>query len=161
MSGTASALGSSTLLPATAASLSPNSSSAASSATGSGPGQTDFMKLLMAQMSHQDPSSPTNPTDYVTQMAQFTSVQNLNQLNQSLTSLLALQGLTQGISLIGKTVTYTNAAGKPATGTVASVAMVSGQPQLVVNGANVTLAQIQGIQAGPRTGVTPSGTSAP
>jgi flagellar basal-body rod modification protein FlgD len=84
-------------------------------------------------------------------MAQFTSVQSLNQLNQSLTSLLALQGLTQGISLIGKTVTYTNAAGKPASGAVSSVAMVSGQPQLVVNGANVAVSQVQSIQAGPRT----------
>jgi flagellar basal-body rod modification protein FlgD len=159
MSAIASPVGSTTLLPASAASLGHASTSAATSGASSGPGQTDFMKLLMAQMKHQDPTSPTSATDYVTQMAQFSSVQGLNQLNQSIASLLALQGLTQGVSLIGKTVSYTTAAGKTASGTVGSVAMVAGQPQLVINSTNVGLSQIQGIQAGPKTGLTGSGAS--
>src|SRR5580704_3850411 len=129
MSGTASALGSSTLLPATAASFNPAPTSSTGAA--SGPSQPDFMKLLMAQMKNQDPTNPTSANDYVTQMAQFSSVQGITQLNQSITSLLALQGLTQGVSLIGKTVAYTNAAGKTMSGTVGSVVMVGGQPQLV------------------------------
>jgi flagellar basal-body rod modification protein FlgD len=131
---------------------------AASSANSSGVGQADFLKLLMAQMSHQDPSSPTSATDYVTQMAQFSSVQGINQLNQSITSLLVLQGLTQGVGLIGKTVTYTNAAGKSLTGTVGSIAMVGGLPQLVINNSNVSLSQVQSIQPGPKAG--PSATHA-
>jgi flagellar basal-body rod modification protein FlgD len=158
MSATASAIGSSPLLPATAATFAPAAKAPAGSTNASGVSQTDFMKLLMAQMKHQDPTSPTSATDYVTQMAQFTSVQNLTQLNQSLTSLLALQGITQGVGLIGKTVTYTNAAGKTATGTVGSVAMVAGQPQLVINNTNVSMSQIQGIQAAPKTGANGNAT---
>ena len=141
---------------ATASSVSPAIASLTGAAAPSKPanalGQTDFLKLLMAQMQHQNPTSPTSATDYVTQMAQFSSVQGLSQLNQSITSLIALQGLTQGVALIGKTVAYANAAGKTVTGTVGSVAMVAGQPQLVINNTNVSLSQIQGIQAGPRTG---------
>jgi flagellar basal-body rod modification protein FlgD len=144
--------GASVLQPATAASLNASSSAAAtaaSTATSSANGltQTNFLQLLMAQMKNQDPSSPTSPTDYVTQMAEFTSVQGINQLNQSITSLLSMQGLGQGVSLIGKSVTYTNSAGQSASGTVSSVTMVGGQPQLVINNTNVGLSQIQTVQA--------------
>ena len=109
-------------------------------------GKEDFLKLLMAQMTHQNPINPTSATDFVTQMAQFSSVQGITQLNQSITSLLALQGLTQGVSLIGKSVTYTNANGKTQSGTVSAVSMVGGQPQLVINNNNVGLSQVQTIQ---------------
>ncbi len=156
MSSIASTLGTSSLLPATAASL--NSPTAASASAG-GPQQPDFMKLLMAQMKNQDPSSPTSATDYVTQMAQFSSVQGITQLNQSISTMLAMQGLTQGVSLIGKAVTYTNAAGKTATGTVSSVTMVGNQPQLVIGNANVGLSQIQSITASPKTTGTPTSTT--
>ncbi len=110
MSSVASALGSTGLLPATAASLNSSSSSAASATSSSQ--QPNFMQLLMAQMQNQDPTNPTSATDYVTQMAQFSSVQGITQLNQNISTLLAMQTMTQGVSLIGKTVSYTNAAGK-------------------------------------------------
>jgi len=161
MSGTASPVGSSALLPATAATFAPASTSTSASAFGSAAGATqpDFLKLLMAQMTHQDPTSPTSATDYVTQMAQFSSVQGITQLNQSITSLLALQGLTQGVSLIGKTVSYTTASGQTQTGTVGSVSMVGGQPQMVINNTNVSLSQIQSIQAGAKASARAGGTS--
>jgi flagellar basal-body rod modification protein FlgD len=146
MAGIASPIGAAA---AAAAPASIFTTTSKSSATG-GSGQIDFTKLLMAQMQHQDPTSPTNPTDFVTQMAQFSSVQGITQLNQSIASLLALQGLTQGVGLIGKTVAYTSASGQKASGTVSAVAMVSGQPQLVINNVNVSMSQIQSIQAGPK-----------
>jgi flagellar basal-body rod modification protein FlgD len=82
-------------LPATAASLNPAPKSATSSQS------PDFMKLLLAQMQNQNPTSPTSATDYMTQFAQFSTVQGITQLNQSISSLVALQGLTQGVNLIG------------------------------------------------------------
>ena len=151
MSGTASPLGSATAFPATAATFA--SAPTAGAGAASGPQQPDFLKLLMAQMTHQNPTSPTSATDYVTQMAQFSSVQGITQLNQSITSLLALQGLTQGVGLIGKTVAYANAAGKTVSGTVGAVSMVGGQPQLVINNTPVNLSQVQSIQAPASKGV--------
>jgi flagellar basal-body rod modification protein FlgD len=136
--------GSATAQAATAA------SSSASASSASGLSQVNFMQLLTAQMQNQDPSSPTSPTDYVTQMAQFSTVQGITQLNQSITSLLSMQGLTQGVGLIGKNVTYTNSAGKTASGTVSSISMVGGQPQLVINNTNISVSQIQTIQAGAK-----------
>jgi flagellar basal-body rod modification protein FlgD len=146
------------LLPASAASLNGTSSAATTAASNSQ--QPNFMQLLMAQMQNQDPSSPTNATDYITQMAQMSSVQGINQLNQNITSLLAMQSVTQGVGLIGKTVTYTNAAGKQLSGVVSAVSLVGGQPQLVINNANVAVSQIQTIQATSKSGAAPAATAA-
>jgi flagellar basal-body rod modification protein FlgD len=142
---------SSTLLPATAASLNSTSSGSSSTSATSNSQSPNFMQLLITQMQNQDPTSPTSATDLVTQMAQLSNVQGINQLNQTITSLVAMQSLSQSISLIGKTVSYTNASGQTASGVVGSISMVGGQPQLVINNSNVGMSQIQSIQATPKT----------
>ncbi len=43
-------------------------------------GQDAFLKLLMAQMQHQDPSAPTDSAQMMTQLAQFSSVESLTGL---------------------------------------------------------------------------------
>jgi flagellar basal-body rod modification protein FlgD len=131
---------------------SPSTSAASSSKAPGSPalGQADFLNLLMAQMKNQDPSNPQSGTDFTAQLAQFSSLQGINQLNQNFTNLLTLQSLTQGVGLIGKSVTYTNAGGSTANGTVNSVSMVGGQVKLTVNNTNVGLDQVQNIQAAPK-----------
>ncbi len=71
----------------------------------------DFVKLLVAQMKHQDPLNPQDGTQMATQLAQFSSVEQLMNIN----STLAGQGGTNAglatalensaaIGLIGKNV---------------------------------------------------------
>jgi flagellar basal-body rod modification protein FlgD len=67
-----------------------------------------FLKLLVAQLSHQDPLKPMEGTEFVTQLAQFTAVEQ--QLAQSAKlDLISLQlrGLSnnEAASLVGKQVT--------------------------------------------------------
>src|SRR6266436_3662033 len=107
-------------------------------------GQADFLKLLMAQMQHQDPMSPMSGTDFTAQLAQFSSLQGIQQLNTNISSMLLLQGLTQGANLIGKNVTYAKA-GSNATahGAVSSVNVDgAGSVQLVIGGTGVALSQV-------------------
>lgn len=70
-----------------------------------------FLKMLVAQMTNQDPFNPQDPTQYVTQLAQFNSLEQMMNLNNSMEYLM---GITNGIlvnsamgmasSLIGKQV---------------------------------------------------------
>jgi flagellar basal-body rod modification protein FlgD len=67
-----------------------------------------FLKLLVAQISHQDPLKPMEGTEFVTQLAQFSAVEQAIAQSQRL-ELLSTQmsGLANNAStdLVGKTVT--------------------------------------------------------
>ncbi len=74
-------------------------------------GKEDFLKLLTTQLQHQDPLSPADPKDFVAQLSQFSSLEQLINLNSTMstlgTSLTNLQGsqqMSQGLSMLGKTV---------------------------------------------------------
>ncbi len=70
-------------------------------------GQQDFLKLLVAQLRHQDPLNPVQNTEFVTQLAQFTSLEQTMGINSRL-DLLANQtrGLanSEAVNLVGQDV---------------------------------------------------------
>lgn len=80
----------------------------ASSATGSvDDAQSNFMKLLVAQMQNQDPMNPMDNAQMTSQMAQLNMVSGINQLNTTLSSALSSFQATQTMqasSLIGREV---------------------------------------------------------
>jgi flagellar basal-body rod modification protein FlgD len=63
---------------------------AAAARTNVGADQTTFLKLLIAQMKHQDPLSPQDSTQYIAQLAQFSSLEQLTSINDKLGQLLDL-----------------------------------------------------------------------
>jgi flagellar basal-body rod modification protein FlgD len=46
--------------------------------------QAEFMKLLIAQLSNQDPLNPLDSANFSAQLAQFSSLEQLTQINQKL-----------------------------------------------------------------------------
>jgi flagellar basal-body rod modification protein FlgD len=71
-------------------------------------GKDAFLKLLIAQMSHQDPLQPMDGTQFVTQLAQFTAVEQATAQSQKLDAISAqLSGISanDALSLVGKQVT--------------------------------------------------------
>ena len=88
-----------------------SSSTSSSLTSGINMGKEDFLKLLTTQLAHQDPLSPADPKDFVAQLSQFSSLEQLINLNTtmgtlgtSMTNLQNSQQMTQGLSLLGKTV---------------------------------------------------------
>lgn len=53
-----------------------------------------FLKLLVAQMTNQDPFNTQDPTQYVTQLAQFNMLEQTMALNDSMEYLI---GMTNGL----------------------------------------------------------------
>jgi flagellar basal-body rod modification protein FlgD len=84
-------------------------------------GQDAFLKLLVAQMQNQDPTSPEDSGQMMSQLASFSQVSQLQQLTASNQALTLGQDFASAVSLIGKSVTYTDAKGDQATGTVSGV----------------------------------------
>ena len=97
-----------------------------------GIGQEDFLKILLTQLSFQDPLKPLDNQEFIAQMAQFTSLEEARQLNDKTDALLSIQSATQSIGLIGKTVEVRTASGS----TVGDVTTItfdsSGSPNLTV-----------------------------
>ena len=117
--------------------LAPSSSSQSSNPSQSLT-QADFLKLLVTQMTSQDPLSPVSDTQMAAQMAQFSALQSSQNTETD------LEGL-QANALLGQTVSVVST-GSPQTGVVSSVQMQAGSdPQIIVNGQPYTLSQLQSI----------------
>jgi flagellar basal-body rod modification protein FlgD len=76
-------------------------------------GESDFLKLLVAQMKNQDPLSPQDNTEFVAELAQFSNLEQTQGINDRL-DLLAIQSRGQSnaqvASLIGQEATVKGSA---------------------------------------------------
>jgi flagellar basal-body rod modification protein FlgD len=70
-------------------------------------GKDDFLKLLIAQLSAQDPLDPMGAQDFSAQLAQFSGLEQMTNVNSNLEILQKLQTASQNnssLNLIGKIV---------------------------------------------------------
>jgi flagellar basal-body rod modification protein FlgD len=111
--------------------------------------QNDFLTLLVAQMSAQDPLNPVSNTDFAAQMAQFSALQTSQATQSDMSLLQASQQVQQASGLIGRSVTLNATDGTQPNGFVTGVQMVSGVPKLVVNGSLYDLSQVISISNAP------------
>jgi flagellar basal-body rod modification protein FlgD len=94
-----------------------------------------FLKLFVAQLQHQDPSAPMDSGESMAQMAQFSMVEQITNMASTSTKVLTSLNTSSAVGLIGRTVTYIDAAGAAQTGTVERVATSKdGQASLTIAG---------------------------
>ena len=77
--------------------------------------QSDFLKLMVTQMTNQDPTKPMDSTQMVAQMAQFSQVAATQQLQQSFDSLatnLSGDQFVRAAGLVGTEVLVPSKAGQ-------------------------------------------------
>ena len=110
-------------------------------------GKDTFLKLLVAQLRYQDPTNPTDGAEFLAQTAQFTVVEKLEELAKTNAELLAAERLTTATSLIGRSVSYTNAEGTEATGVVTSTRTGPLGPVLQVGSDEIPLTAITQVRA--------------
>jgi flagellar basal-body rod modification protein FlgD len=95
-------------------------------------GKDDFMKLLVAQLKHQDPTAPQDMNQMTAQMTQFGMLEQMQNLAATGEATRVSLARTEAMALIGKTVTYADADGNPQTGVVANVDVSANKPKLTV-----------------------------
>ena len=102
-----------------------------------------FLKLLVAQLSHQDPTQPTEGTEYVTQLAQFTLVEQSMAQSQKLdvvSTQLTGMSANEAASLVGKSVTVRGSGvaydGVSATGSSVNLSAAAAKVTVKIQDAN-------------------------
>jgi flagellar basal-body rod modification protein FlgD len=68
--------------------------------------QTDYIKLLVAQLENQNPLEPLDNNQMASQLAQFSQLQQLESMNTSFSQVLSTTKMMYASSLIGKEVTF-------------------------------------------------------
>ncbi|MBN9477122.1 MAG: flagellar hook capping protein [Bordetella sp. SCN 67-23] len=110
-----------------------------------------LLQIILTQLSYQDPLKPVENFEFISQLAQFTSLEQSRQISEKVDTLLSIQGSTQAIGLLGKTVDISGTAGSQ-TGIVQSISFKNGQPELTLKVGddqflpNVLLSQIESIR---------------
>ncbi len=103
--------------------------------------QEDFFKLLITQMTSQDPMKPLSNAEFMGQMAQFSSLEQTRSMEATITSMRNDQQMLQANSLIGRDVNLNLNTGI-IQGTVTSVQVENGTPKIVVNGSAYDLSTV-------------------
>ena len=104
--------------------------------------QDDFLKLLLAQFTSQDPMEPMKDTAFIAQMAQFTTLEQSKSMTADIAALREQQQVLQANGMLGRTVVLQQDGGALAQGSVTAVQMEAGTPKLVVNGQAYELEQV-------------------
>ena len=108
-------------------------------------GKDDFLKLLITQLSNQDPTSPMEDTEFISQMAQFSSLEQMTNMSTSFAKMAAFINSSEAASTIGKTVELN--IGDSVTTGVVDGATRGDNPQVLVNGMFYSMDQIKAIYA--------------
>ncbi len=108
-------------------------------------GQEEFLQLLVAQMTSQDPMSPNADMDVFSQMATFSQLEQSKTMQADLSGMRTDQQILQANSLIGRTVEIQVDKATMARGQVTAVQMEAGTPKVEVDGQYYDLNQILNI----------------
>ena len=91
--------------------------------------ESDFIMLLITQLSNQDPLDPLDDREFISQMAQLNTLNETMALNENMRTLQMLQAA----SLVGRQVEAIGPNGEHAEGTVTEVWFIDSQPWLTID----------------------------
>jgi flagellar basal-body rod modification protein FlgD len=104
-------------------------------------GKDAFLKILITQLSNQDPLDPLKDKDFIAQMAQFSTLEQMTNMNKSIEQMVAMNKAS-AVSYIGRVIEYTDDEGLPAYSTVGYVRFEDGQIILNTTDGDVPLEKV-------------------
>lgn len=91
--------------------------------------ESDFLMLLITELSNQDPLDPMSDREFIAQMAQLNTLNETMDLNKNLRTLQMLQAT----SLVGKEVEAIGPNGEHVEGVVTEVWFIDSEPWLTID----------------------------
>jgi len=128
----------------TVQSTTPAATGAASAFSGMGGDQ--FMQLLLAEMKNQNPLNPMNDQDFMNQVTQINSLMEMQTMSSNMQAMTLSSQMIQAADLIGKNVSYAANDGTAKSGVVSSVTYQGDQINLGIDGAEIPLKSLTGVQ---------------
>jgi flagellar basal-body rod modification protein FlgD len=108
-----------------------------------------FMKLLVTQLTNQDPSSPMDTNEMISQTTQLASMEQLTALATTTTENFALSMRQTAAALMGQEAQYVDAAGVEKSGIVTAVSFAAGVPLVTIGDTAVSLDSVSGLKLNP------------
>lgn len=110
-------------------------------------GKDDFMKLLLAQLQHQDPMNPMDDQAFIAQVAQFNTLDQMTSMNKTLAAVLDSQQISEASNLIGKVVSAAGPESTIVTGMVTAASIEAGVAKLHIDGKKVNLEDVTAVSS--------------
>ncbi|AZS46364.1 MULTISPECIES: flagellar hook assembly protein FlgD [Microbacterium] len=110
-----------------------------------------FLKLLVTQLTNQDPSSPMNTNEMISQTTQLASMEQLTALTATSTESFALSMRQTAAALIGHEAQYVDEKGVTQKGIVTSVSYAGAVPLVTIGDASIPLDAVSGVSLAPRS----------
>ena len=95
-------------------------------------GKEDFLKILLTQLSHQDPTAPMQDKEFIAQMAQFSSLEQMTNMAADFSRMARMLRNTEASGALGKSVEIQNE-DELVQGIVKAITRED-SPQILVNG---------------------------
>ena len=95
-------------------------------------GKEDFLKILLTQLSHQDPSAPMEDKEFIAQMAQFSSLEQMTNIAADFAKMARMLRVTEASGALGKAVEVSLE--NETVGGVVKAVTRDEMPQILLNG---------------------------
>ena len=117
-----------------------------------GLGKDSFLKLLVTQLKHQDPTKPMEDKEFISQMAQFSSLEQMSNLNKEMKNLVQSAKSAEAYSILGREIeAFDPIQQKTITGTVNSVFYKGDEIMISVGNDHISMASIHSVNVRERT----------
>jgi flagellar basal-body rod modification protein FlgD len=104
-------------------------------------GKDDFLKLLITQLSYQDPTAPMDDKQFIAQMAQFSTLEQMTSMSADFAKLTSMLSGSEASQALGKNVELIDG-DRVVQGAVKAVTR-DDVPQVLVNGAYYNWNQVR------------------
>lgn len=116
-------------------------------------GKESFLKLLVTELRHQDPTKPMEDKEFIAQMAQFSTLEQMSNMNKEIKNLLGSSRSSEAYGILGKEVdTFDPEKKTRVSGVVSSVFYKGEDLMLKIGAEEVPLKNVHSVSINPENG---------